>query len=234
MLLAGCQAGGPWPRDTGSTLDDVRGGLLRVGVTESPPWTVVAGGAGTPKVTGAEPRLVERLAERLGARVEWHVGSESTLMAALADRVLHLVIGGLAADAPWTEHASLTRPYLTMRTVVAVPPGVPAPEELAGVRVAVLAGTAEVAALGARDAVAVPVAELPGAQRLAAAVPEWRLAELGLRGTDHELAKQEHVWALPLGENAWQVEVERFLLATPRDEVERLLVEAQRSLAVAR
>lgn len=130
MLVAGCG----WPRDAGSTLADVRDGVLRVGVTENPPWTRVADDGA---VSGAEVHLVERLAARLGARVEWHPGSESTLMAALKDRVLDLIVGGLDAKAPWTKQASLTKSFVTMRTVVAVPAGVAAPTNLAGVRVAV-------------------------------------------------------------------------------------------------
>jgi polar amino acid transport system substrate-binding protein len=228
VLAAPALAGCGWPRDAGSTLADVRGGVLRVGITANEPWTAVADD-GT--VTGAEVRLVERLAERLGARIEWHPGSESSLMAALKERVLDLVIGGLDAEAPWIEQASLTRPYVTVRTVVAVPPGVPVPKELSGVRVAVPAGTAEVAALAGEDAVPVPVPAVTGAEGVPVVVGEWRLAELNLRRTPHELDKREHVWAVPLGENGWQVEVERFLLALSHDEVVDLLAEAERAAA---
>ncbi|SCL26307.1 polar amino acid transport system substrate-binding protein [Micromonospora pallida] len=224
LAVSGCR----WPRDTGTTLDDVRGGVLRVGVSEAPPWTRVADDG---MVTGAEARLVQRLADRLDARVEWYPGSESTLMAALKDRVLDLVVGGLDAKAPWTREASLTRPYVTMRTVVAVPDGVAAPAELAGQRVAATAGTAEIAALRGEDAVPVPVPEVTGREPLPVVVGQWRLAELGLRGSGHEVAKHDHVWAVPLGENGWQVEVERFLLALSHREVEDLLVDAEREEA---
>lgn len=226
LLVAGCR----WPQDVGSTLDDVRGGVLRVGVTESPPWTRV-GDDGA--VSGAEARLVERLAQRLDARVEWHPGSESTLMAALQGRVLDLVVGGLDAKVPWTKEAALTRPYVTMRTVVAVPAGVPVPRELAGVRVAVPAGSAEIAALRGEDAEPVPLAEVTGHEGLPVVVGEWRLAELGLRETEHELAIHDHVWAVSPGENGWLVEVERFLLALSHGEVEGLLAAAEREEAAA-
>ncbi|TDB92727.1 transporter substrate-binding domain-containing protein [Micromonospora fluostatini] len=221
VLVTGCR----WPQDVGTTLEDVRGGVLRVGVTESPPWTRV-GDDGS--VTGAEAELVQRLAQRLDARVEWYPGSESTLMAALKDRVLDLVVGGLDAKAPWTEEAALTRPYVTVRTVVAVPPGVATPTDLAGTRVAVPAGTAEVAALRAAEADPVPVAEVTGKEDLPVVVGQWRLADLGLRETAHDLAVHDHVWAVPPGENGWQVEVERFLLALSHGEVERLLATAER------
>jgi polar amino acid transport system substrate-binding protein len=222
LIAGGCQ----WPRDSDGTLEDVRGGVLRVGVTASPPWTTVAPGGA---VAGAEARLVERLARKLDAKLEWHHGAESALMAALKDRVLDLVIGGLDAKAPWPKHASLTRPYVTTRTVVAVPAGVEEPPELAGVRVAVAAGTAEVAALRAEDAVAVQVAEVTGQEDTPVAVDDWLLGSLRLRATEHELASRDHVWAVPLGENGWQVEVERFLLDLSTGDVERLLVEAERA-----
>ncbi len=226
VLVTGCR----WPRDTGSTLDDVQGGVLRVGVTESPPWTRVADDGA---VGGAEARLVERLAQSLDARVEWYPGSESALMAALQGRVLDLVVGGLDAKAPWTKEAALTRPYVTMRTVVAAPEGVAVPADLAGVRVAVPAGTAEVAALRGEDAVPVPVPDVTGREGLPVVVGEWRLAELGLRESEHELAIHDHVWAVPPGENGWQVEVERFLLARSHGEVEGLLAAAEREEAAA-
>ncbi|QFZ19375.1 transporter substrate-binding domain-containing protein [Saccharothrix syringae] len=138
LVLAGCGL----PRDVEGTLDRVRAGVLRAGVTDNPPWTR----AWDEAPAGVEVELVERFAAGLGARVEWRPGSESTLMTALEGRELDLVVGGLEEQSPWVEQASLTRPYA-----------------------------------------------------------------------------ERHVWALPLGENAWQVEVEEFLATLPDGEVERLL-----------
>jgi polar amino acid transport system substrate-binding protein len=214
-LVAGCD----WPRDADGTLADVRGGVLRVGVTAHPPWTSLTGDS----VDGAEARLVERLAERLDARIEWVRGGESELMSALRERVLDLVVGGLDAEVPWVREASLTQPYFHVRTVVAVPAGVPATRDLSGVPVAVRAGTAEVAALEEEGARPVPVAEVTGQERTPVVVDDWRASALGLRATGVELGAHDHVWAVPLGENGWQVEVERFLLGLPDGEVQRLL-----------
>jgi polar amino acid transport system substrate-binding protein len=216
------------PRDTANTLADVRDGVLRVGVTENPPWVTVPD-EGPP--SGAEVTLAAQLAAELGAEVEWYPGSESELMAALKDRVLDVVVGGLDAKAPWTKEASLTRPYVTTRTLVAAPAGVRVPDDLTGHRVAVRGGTADVAALTSEGAVVVTVDEVTGAEGLPVVVGEWRLAELGLTSSRHELGSTDHVWALPPGENAWQVEVERFLLAHSHAGTMRLLVEAQRAEA---
>jgi polar amino acid transport system substrate-binding protein len=220
VLAGGCG----WPRDTGTTLADVRGGVLRVGVTENPPWTVVPD-EGEPQ--GAEARLVRRLAERLGARVEWVPGPESALLPALKERVLDLVIGGLDATTPWTADASLTRPYVTMRTLIAAPPGVTVPDDLKGVRVAVPAGTVEVAALASEGATVVASPQVTGAEGLPVVVGEWQLDALGLTASGHELGSHDHVWAVPPGENAWLVEVERFLLELSHPEVARLLAESE-------
>jgi polar amino acid transport system substrate-binding protein len=222
VTLTGCGL----PRDAGTTLEDVRGGVLRAGITENPPWVRVAAD-GVP--AGAEAELVRMLAKRLGATVQWYPGSESELMAALKDRVLDVVVGGLDANAPWTVEASLTRPYVTMKTLVAAPRGTAVPDDLAGVEVAVRGGTADVAALAAEDAEVVTVPEVTGTENTPVVVGQWRLAELGLTGSDHELGSRDHVWAVPPGENAWQAEVERFLLELTHSDVERLLITAERA-----
>ncbi|MDR7279241.1 substrate-binding periplasmic protein [Catenuloplanes atrovinosus] len=216
LIVTGCD----WPRDADGTLDRVRGGVLRAGVTESPPWTEIPDG-GEP--TGAEAELVRRLATALGARVEWYPGTESALMPALKQRSLDVVVGGLDATAPWTQDASLTRPYLTARTVVAARPGIAVPDDLDGVRVAVRGGTGDVATLAATDADVVEVAEITGAEGIPGVVEDWELAPLGLVGSTHELGTTDHVWAVPPGENGWQAEVETFLLNLSHDEIVGLL-----------
>ncbi|WP_158845556.1 substrate-binding periplasmic protein [Saccharothrix deserti] len=225
VVAAGCGL----PRDVDGTLDRVRGDAVRVGVAENAPWTVVGADVPGAEVSGAEAALVRDLAVRLDARVEWRRGSESTLMAALTEGELDLVVGGLLDDAPWTEQASLTRPYTTTRVVVATPEDVAAPDDLAGVRVAAPAGSTESAELADKDAAVVRVDDVADVHDMPVAVDDWRVVPLGLRSTRHVLHEEKHVWAVPLGENAWQVEVERFLADLSADEVVRLLDEAQRS-----
>lgn len=226
LLLVTGTAGCQWPRDPGGTLNHVRNGVLRVGVTENPPWTVIPDSDGEP--AGAEVELVRRLAQQLGARVEWRTGTESTLMPALKDRTLDLAIGGLEATAPWTAEASLSRPYLTTRTVVAAPPGVAVPDDLDGVQVAVRAGTPGEAKLDKTGAEVVAVAEISGATGMPAVVGEWELSTLGYTTSAHEIATEDHVWASPPGENGWQVEIEGFLLDLSEAEVLELLTGAER------
>jgi ABC-type amino acid transport substrate-binding protein len=114
VLPAGCGV----PRDPEGTLDRVRGGTLRAGVSVREPWTRLHDG----RPAGVEAALLREFADELGARVEWTVGSESELFAALERRELDVVVGGLTEDTPWRDRVGLTGRYLD-RHVMAVPPG---------------------------------------------------------------------------------------------------------------
>jgi polar amino acid transport system substrate-binding protein len=221
VVLAGCGV----PRDPEGTLDRVRGGTLRVGVSQSEPWTRLGGG----RPSGVEVRLVERFAAELGATVRWVDGSEADLVAALEVRELDLVIGGLTAETPWQRKAAITRSYATTRVVVAVPASQPPPDDIAGVRVAVEAGTDAAGILEEKtDAIPVRVPDVTQVRGSAVAIDEWLLADLDLRDTGVHLIKNKHVMATPLGENAFLVRLERFLIANQGDVPALLDAEARR------
>ncbi len=221
VLVAGCGI----PRDPESTLDRVRDGVLRAGITASEPWTTLEGG----RPGGVEVELVERFAAELGARVEWVDGSEADLIGALELRELDLVVGGLTADTPWQAKAAITRSYATTRVVVAVPSSQPAPDDIAGLRVAVEVGTDAAGILEDKtDAIAVPVPDVTEVTGSAVAIEEWLLADLDLRDTGVHLTKSKHVMATPMGENAFLVRLERFLIAHQADVPSLLDAEAGR------
>jgi ABC-type amino acid transport substrate-binding protein len=92
-------------------MDRVRGGTLRVGVSPQEPWTSFQ----DDRPTGIEAQLVEQLAERIDATIEWAPGAESELFHALKTGGLDLVIGGLEKSNPWSKEVAFTRPYLTIR-----------------------------------------------------------------------------------------------------------------------
>ena len=124
LFLINC---GVVPRDSAGTLDRVRGGELRVGVANHPPWVRVDGN----QVTGIEPELIERWAQQLNAQVTWHPGAEADLVEALHRRELDVLAAGLQSASPYGPQVAFTRPYLevedrygaTRKYVLAVIPG---------------------------------------------------------------------------------------------------------------
>lgn len=125
LVLTGC--GLTIPADPDGTLDRVRGGTLRVGVSPNEPWTQLD--AGQP--SGIEVELVREFAATLGAQVEWSVGGEEALIADLEQAELDLVIGGLTSKTPWSKQAGITRAFTEVldeqgepeKHVMAVPMG---------------------------------------------------------------------------------------------------------------
>ena len=212
LALAAALGGCEFPRDPEGTLDRVRGGVMRVGVTDAQPWVTV-GADGVPR--GVEVELVTRFAQTLDARVEWVEGSESDLMEALHGRQLDIVIAGLTRQSEWQRVAALTRPFVTTQVVIGAPDERTAArlsEDLGGERIAVEANSAEAAKLEEdTDAVVVPVDDLTAVDG-PAAVPDYLLDDLGLVRTDAELDEHEQAMAVPMGENAFLVALERFLL----------------------
>jgi polar amino acid transport system substrate-binding protein len=216
--LAGGAACG-WPRDPEGTLARVSGGVLRVGVSSNPPW-VIDGGA---TALGVEPELVRGLAAGLGAQPQWSWGSPETQLRALESFELDLVIGGLHDDTPWRDRVALTRPYYAERTRVGAPPGsaVHGLRGLRGLRVQVERGRPAAAWLLRAGALPLRVLALdPAGGPLAA--PHWQLEAWGLAPLGDPLHEARHVLALPPGENAWLVHLERFL-AGRRAAVDALL-----------
>jgi hypothetical protein len=124
LVIAGSAAACSLPRDADGTLDRARHGVLRVGVTDHPPWDSVGGG----RVGGVEPRMIDDLARRIDARPLFRSGSESELLEALERHELDIVAAGLHHDTPWDGRVALTRPYHTdtltgKKYVLATPAG---------------------------------------------------------------------------------------------------------------
>jgi polar amino acid transport system substrate-binding protein len=223
LAVGACQ----FPADTDGTLDRVRGGTLRVGVTPADPFVILADGS---EPQGVEVELVKRFARRLGARVEWVPGSESELVAALHGRQLDIVIAGLTRRSPWQAEVALTRPYLNTQWVIAAPDEETAgelSEDLEGHEVAVEANSELAAKLSEdTDATVKPVDDLTAIDG-PVAVPDYLLDDLGLVRTDAELDEHEHAMAVAMGENAFLVELERFLLDSEGEAAELLAREGK-------
>lgn len=208
-LVLSLPAGCGLPRDPETTLERVSGGTMRVGVSEHDPWVVLEGA----EPSGVEVELVERFAEEIGAEIEWVEGEVEELAGALHVREIDLLIAGLTSRSKISSQGSLTHPYLTTQAVVAAPPG-RGLEDVAGVEVAVEAATEEAGLLEKTDAVPVEVDDVAEATG-PVVVDTYLLDDLGLRDTGVQLSETDHVMAVPHGENAWLVRLERFLLEDP-------------------
>lgn len=194
------------PRDPEGTLERVRREGIRVGLSDADPWVTLGGGP--PR--GVEVALVLELARRLGARVHWHPGDLEGRLAALHERELDLVAGGLTVDSPWGKRVALTRPYYVESMLVGAAPGTAPPGTLRDARVAVEAGSGMAARVRERGAVPIEVPRLPGGRPLLAA-PGWRLAAWRYRPMGEPLQRREHVLAVAPGENAWLLRIEELL-----------------------
>lgn len=219
-LLASAAAGCQYPRDPDGTLNRVEGGVMRVGVTEADPWVLMDGDEPS---GGAEVELARRFARDVGARIHWVHGSEEELVDAAKEGQVDLILAGLTSKSRWKKDVAFTRPYVETRTVVGTPAGASYADDFADVPVAVELGTEEEGLLEQRtDARVVPVTDLASHRGEPAAVPDYLLDDLDLMDSDTELDRSKHVMAVKLGENAFLVRLERFLLSR-EDEIRRLV-----------
>lgn len=108
VVLTGC--GISVPTDPQGTLDRVRDGEMRVGVSPEPGLVDVRGA----EPSGPLPDLVHGFASEIGTEPEWTVASEESLVAMLEEDELDLVIGGFTDTTPWVEKAGTTRGYDTI------------------------------------------------------------------------------------------------------------------------
>jgi polar amino acid transport system substrate-binding protein len=209
-----------FPRDPEGTLERVRGGEMRVGLAIEEPWTRMEEG----KASGVEVQLIEMFADELRAEPVFVQGTVPGLLEAIKENELDVMIGGLTEDSPGAREqteAALTTAYLTTRHVVGVLPSQEPFDDLSGRKVAVERIDRTAADLRKRGAIPVQMDDLSAAKGPAAAY-DWQIEEWGFKKTGIELPEEQHVIAVPLGENGWHVTLERFLYAH-RDEAERIL-----------
>src|SRR5690606_7366466 len=93
VVLLGCDM----PRDPEGTLNRVRGGVLRVGISHNPPWTEVPPGTemADEEPGGLEPQLLKQLAAALSAEIQWTKDTEGDLIEALGRGDLDVVVCGM-------------------------------------------------------------------------------------------------------------------------------------------
>lgn len=173
---------------------------MRVGLIARNPWVLPSGGS----PEGVEVELVRELAEEVGAEVTWLTSSEADVLDALKRHELDLVVGGLTSGNPWATHVAFTRPFYRERLVVAAPEPQPL-DDLDGIAVAITRGSAAADLVAEHEGIPVPE---DGATEYEAK-PEWQLE--AVQHAVFVLHTDEHVFAVPHGENAWLIAVDRFL-----------------------
>lgn len=206
MTLVGCR----YPTDAEHSLERIRGGVMKVGLTENPPW-VIRNADGP---AGVEVEIIGRLAEQLDADVQWYWDNESALLQALKAHQLDLVAGGLTKSSRLSKFAAPTKPYFQSRYTVGVPEAGELPASLSGQKVALHPVNHYNEALtdeGAQPVLQPNLANVGGA----VAAPTWWLLAHGFEPGTWELTTDKHVLALPMGENAWMLSVQRHLNEYP-------------------
>lgn len=100
-LLAGCAG---LPRDQHGMTERIRQkGVLIVGVSRE---------KSDSDLSRREKQLVEKIARRLGARVQWRPGNAHELLEELEQLKLPLVAATVPSDSPFAESVGLSQPYL--------------------------------------------------------------------------------------------------------------------------
>jgi polar amino acid transport system substrate-binding protein len=140
-----------------------------------------------------------------------------------------VIAGGLTRAWPYMREVGLTRPYVDTEIQIGVPPGTDLPDELGGVEVWVEANSEAAALLKQEEEDAIPVTyerleEVDGI----ALLHTYEIDALGYERTDHILRDDEHAFGVPMGENAWLVELEQFLLDRGEEAEDLLHEEVER------
>ena len=226
VLCAGGAAACQYPRDPEDTLEHVQGGTLRVGVIENPPWVDLSGR----EPRGVEPDLLREFATEQDAEIEWVEGTESELIAAMAGFQLDVVVGGLTEASPWAKEVSMTLPYVDTEILFAVPPGEEL-EQLEGAEIWVEENSEAAALLQQEEHAAHPVhyqelSEVDGP----ALLHSYYIEALGFEPAGQIQKDDDHVMAVPPGENAMLVELGDFLFDKTDHAEELLRAEAEREV----
>jgi len=224
ILFSGCGM----PRDPGGTFDRVRREkVVRVGMIASDPWTTVTA---PQQVEGTEADLVKRFAKSLEVEIEWVEGSEGDLLEALAERQLDLAVGGLDAKSPYKKLVGLTKPYYTEKLLPVQLPDAAA-AEVKDKEVFYTKGQPGHAVwIEMEKGKPRPVEDLYSLVQATTptviAAEHWRLEAWGKHADGEPLHETKHVMAVPLGENRWLLQLEKFL--NMETEVHRMLIKREK------
>lgn len=201
LLCSSCR---PFPRDPNNTLEEVKNKVLRVGLAHSD-----TSGRASSNPVSYEIKLVEEFARHLNARIEWVNGTQSDIIELLHHYQLHLAIGSYKKASPFKKDVAFSKPYLSEKIKVAAPVNSAVPQSIEGEKVLV---SNHLAAYHVKEKGGIPVLvdSLMASTELVAA-SERDLTKLNVQHSGIVLHKQEFVIAAPKGENAFLIELEKFI-----------------------
>ena len=205
-----------YPRDPGGTLEAVeRSGTIRAAVSEDPPWSAL----GDDAPGGVEARLISSFAAELGVTVTWHEMSQLRALDAIERGAIDVAIGGFDRVTV-SAHTGVAPSYVYFRErfIVAAARDAPIPEGIDGLVVFAPPDLFLAQALRQRGAIPVETRE----SSVYEVTPAWQAPLRGFVATDVELYTTEHVIAVPQGENAWLMRLERYLRAREGEVAEML------------
>jgi polar amino acid transport system substrate-binding protein len=182
-------------------------GVIRIGLMENPPWVIRTG----EEPSGAEPILMREFANSLGAKPEWHWGSDEGLFGALELHELDAVVGGISNQTPWTKRIGITRYYFEEKFDVGVQQG-DSIEKLDGVSVSV-SDPRTAGFVRKENGTPVPIGRLSDSPGSPIAAADWKIRQMGLVPAGLDLHSDRHVIAVPPGENQLVKRLEEFLSA---------------------
>ncbi|MBP5980525.1 MAG: transporter substrate-binding domain-containing protein [Halomonas sp.] len=206
LVLTGCR----YPVNIERPMADMQGGELNIGLSENPPWVINT----EQGPAGLEVEIIQALAESMDATINWHWNSEGNLLAALSQYQLDLVIGGLTQDSNVNALAAPTKAYYKSHYSIGVSNGLSLPSSLKNIEVAVPVVNHIAHALQKKGAIPRPTPDI-GTHNEVVATPSWWLQAHDYQIDDWEIATDQHVMALPKGENAWMLVVQRHLNGYP-------------------
>ncbi len=199
FLSASCNL----PKDPERTLDRARGKVLRVGVTESPPWIERKGD----EATGPEAEVVSGFADSIGAQVDWIWGGADENCEALENFQIDMVAAGLNDKSMWKAKIGVSKPYMSSAIVAARDPASPT-APLRNLPIAILEGDKIGDELGKRDAKIERVKSFSKSHHYVAG------QKAVLEGLGYIpfalLTEEKRVLAVPPGENSMLVALETY------------------------
>ncbi|ARS34544.1 hypothetical protein CA264_03295 [Pontibacter actiniarum] len=203
LLLVGCDN---YPRDPEHTLENVKGHVLRVGVASNGKWAQADGAS----PSGIEVELVKGFAKELGAEIEWLPDAQSNILEKVEVHELDMAIGGFTKTSPWVKHLAFSQPHHTEKIKVGTLPSRTLPEEIEDLPVHVRRNSQAAVYVKKKEGQPVYVDQLQPGPYLVAATEE-ELQQLGLRVSDYTLHKEEYVVAIPKGENAFLMRLDKYI-----------------------